>query len=42
MPLFPNVAYPSDEPVVPRLPTPAEWAAAYTATDGARLFHLPT
>ena len=36
MPLFPNVAYPSDEPVVPRLPTPAEWAAAYTATDGAR------
>jgi hypothetical protein len=32
MPLFPDVAYPSDATVLPRLPTPAEWAAAYTAT----------
>jgi len=35
MPLFPDVAFPSNEAVLPRLPTPAEWAAAYTATEGA-------
>lgn len=35
MPLFPDVAFPSDETVLPRLPTSAEWAAAYTATEGA-------
>lgn len=34
MPLFPDVAFPCDS-VLPRLPTPAEWAAAYTATQGA-------
>ena len=35
MPLFPDVAYPSDVSVLPRLPTAAEWAAAYTATESA-------
>jgi hypothetical protein len=34
MPLFPDVAYPY-ESVLPRLPTPAEWAAAYTASSCA-------
>ena len=35
MPLFPDVAYPSDETVLPRLPTDAEWATTYAATEGA-------
>lgn len=35
MPLFPDVAFPSDVPVLPRLPTDAEWATAYAATEAA-------
>jgi hypothetical protein len=35
MPLFPDVAFPSDEFGLARLPTPAEWAAAYAASFAA-------
>lgn len=35
MPLFPDVAFPSDETVLPRIPTAEEWAAAYTGAVGA-------
>ena len=35
MSLFPGAAYPFDAFVPLRLPTDSEWAAAYTATQGA-------
>ena len=35
MPLFPDVAYPPDAPVLPRLPTDAEWTTAYAASFAA-------
>ena len=40
MPLFPDVAYPSDATVLPRLPTDAEWATTYAATKGATVAWL--
>lgn len=35
MSLFPDVAFPSDSSLPPRLPTEAEWATAYAATEAA-------
>lgn len=40
MPLFPDVDFPSDVSVLPRLPTDAEWAAAVTASAAAEVAYV--
>jgi len=39
MPLFPDVAFPSDPAILPRLPTSAEWATAYAASTAAEVVY---